>query len=207
MTYTKNEKSLKLQNSTEKVSLTNTYHKNKETITNATVNDNKDDQMKITEFFIRNIRKESDMKDTNESEILNTQEMINDARERRSLAINGKSKIMDCDQCEFETTSKTLLNKHLETTHQNQQAEQGQEMRKRHQCDKCGYRTTSKDVLIRHNETTHKANKAANSKRKVCNQCGKKFNKNSTFNNHMQQAHDGGKAKNIGENIELNNIQ
>ena len=139
------------------------------------------------------------MKVANEAEVLNTQEMIDDARERRSRAINGKSSIMECDQCEFKIMSNTLLKKHIETAHQAQKVEQTLEMRKRHQCDKCDYKTTSKAVLIRHTQSIHEEKESSSSKRKVCNICGKKFNKISTFNNHMKQEHENenGNAKYI----------
>ena len=118
-----------------------------------------------------------------------TREFINDARERRSLALNGKSKDMSCDHCEFQTSSKTLLTKHIDENHQEQITQPTQEMRIRLQCDKCDYKTTSKDILTRHIKSIHEGKEKSVSKRKVCTICGKRFNKNSTFNTQMKNVH------------------
>ena len=89
-----------------------------------TNDETENDQRKITEYFIKNIRKEIETiqndEDNNSIEVTNTQEFINDARERRILALNGKSKVMSCEQCEFKSSSKTLLTKHMDDTHQNE---------------------------------------------------------------------------------------
>ena len=105
--------------------------------------------------------------------------------------MNGKSKIMSCDQCEFTSSSKTLLTKHI---HDNHQKENKQEMRKRLKCEKCDYKTTSKESLTKHTETCHEIKEKTNSKRKICNICGKRFNKTTTFNTHMRNSHKEGQV-------------
>ena len=89
-----------------------------------------------------------------------------------------------CVQCDFKTTSKTLLTRHTEANHQ-----KIQEMRIRHQCDKCDYKTTSKEVLTQHKKVIHETKEKKQTKRKACNICGQRFNKIATFNTHMKSVH------------------
>ena len=120
---------------------------------------------------------------------LGTQELIEDARERRKLKINGKNESLKCDQCNFKTGSKTMLNRHMNSSHVDQQT---QEMRVRFSCDVCGYKTTSQVVLKTHKNLNHEPkvkNKKFISKRKTCNMCDKNFNKSSTYNKHMENYH------------------
>ena len=59
------------------------------------------EQRKITEYFIKNIRKE--IEDSNEEAILNTQDFINDARERRALRhCRSKTSQLELKTCKFE---------------------------------------------------------------------------------------------------------
>ena len=99
------------------------------------------------------MRKESE--ESNEEEIQNTQEFINDARQRRNLKKNGKNEATKCDQCEYNTSSKTLLNKHIERSHNDSQEQPPQEMRKRQKCDQCDVKTTSTDSLKSHEKAHH----------------------------------------------------
>ena len=85
-----------------------------------------------------------------ETEPLSTQNMIEDARERRSLKLRGVSEMSKCDVCQFTTGSKTLLKSHIEKTHKEPQKDHSQEMRKRFSCDQCEFKTTSQTVLKRH---------------------------------------------------------
>ena len=71
------------------------------------------EQRRITDFFVENIRKECD-KPENEDTILNTQEFIEDARARRNLS-RRESVNRKCDQCNYRTTSTTLLHKHTKS--------------------------------------------------------------------------------------------
>ena len=64
---------------------------------------------------------------------MNTQEIITDARERRTLRMRGSSVTQKCDQCDFTTTSSTLLKRHCDRIHRND--ENDIEMRRRHACE------------------------------------------------------------------------
>ena len=103
------------------------------------------EQRKITEFFIKNVRKECEnlekenIVEENEP-MLSTQENIEDARERRILRLRGRKELFQCDNCQFESGSKTLLTKHVNTTHKEMIVET-QDMRKRFACDVCGFKT------------------------------------------------------------------
>ena len=137
-----------------------------------------------------NGRVDSTNNDTDDENI-NTQEIIEDARERRALKIRGETKFK-CEQCEFVFTSKTLLKRHNKNAHIEVEEQQSQEMRLRYTCDKCDFKTTSKTVLKAHKELHHeKKVKQMASKRKECDICGKRFNKETTFNHHMKIVHEG----------------
>ena len=109
---------------------------------------------------------------------------------------------INCDECNFHTTSKEMLKTHKETFHEET-------------CKQCDFRTTSKDMLKRHTETVHyKCNKcdfqATNTdslmkhkksyhegsrikmgpKRMHCALCEKKFNKVETFKQHQRTHHN-----------------
>ena len=147
------------------------------------------EQRKITEFFIKSVRKESE--ELNEEEIQNTQQFIDDARQRRNLKKNGKNEMTKCEQCEYKTGSKTLLNKHIERSHNDLKEQPSQEMRKRQKCDQCDFKTTSTNSLKSHVKSHHHK-ETITSKRKICNKCDKRFNKRSTYNAHMQKEHKEG---------------
>ena len=92
-----------------------------------------DQQSKITSYFIREIRKqvenkntvdENDIREDNTEEFsLNTQEIIEDARERRSR----KTQNILCEQCDFISSSKTLIQRHIASHHEV----------KEYQCNQC----------------------------------------------------------------------
>ena len=119
--------------------------------------------------------------------MLSTQENIEDARERRNLRLRGRKELFQCDNCQFESGSKTLLTKHVNTTHKDMIVDM-QEMRKRFACDVCGFKTTSKTTLTMHTASNHKAIQKG-SKRIKCSQCNKQFNKESTYKQHMNKQH------------------
>ena len=148
-------------------------------------------QSKITQFF-NNIRNDLN-KETEKSIMIeeeeelqpNTQEMITDARVRRTLKKNGSSESQKCEQCDFTTTSSTLLKRHCDRIHRND--ENDIEMRPRYNCEKCQFKTTSEYVLQKHTKMNHEnQKKIVSSKSKIC---GKKFNKNETFMTHMKTIH------------------
>ena len=99
--------------------------------------------------------------------------------------MQGKSDTLNCDDCEFKTSSISLLTKHNETIHQNPTI-----MRTRFSCDKCGFKTTSNVVLKTHIECNHKQKEAKPSKRKACNICDKRFNKETNLKEHMNKQHN-----------------
>ena len=138
------------------------------------------------------MRRNSDKNQENtsaETEIevpLSTQEIIEDARERRRLKMNGKEQSFKCDECIFTSTSINCMKKHKENTHN----EKDIEMRPRFSCDKCSFKTTSEYVLQKHTNMHHKnTKKNVISKRKTCEKCGKQFNKEDTFMKHMKTVH------------------
>ena len=92
-----------------------------------------DQQSKITSYFIREIRKqvenkntvdENDIREDNTEEFsLNTQEIIEDASERRIR----KTQNILCEQCDFISSSKTLIQRHIASHHEV----------KEYQCNQC----------------------------------------------------------------------
>ena len=107
--------------------------------------------------------------------------------------MNGKEEAQKCEQCEFKTTSKALLNKHKEAVHKSSLEQHTQEMRKRQKCEQCDFKTTSPAVLKRHTDSHHEARNIKQSGRKVCTLCNKRFNKESTYMCHMKKVHNEGK--------------
>ena len=148
----------------------------------------------------------------NDDPLISTQEMIADARARRECTV----KEFYCEQCEFKSSSKTLLNKHATINHKDK-AINSLKMRKRFSCDNCEYKTTNENSLKAHVKTNHtKENyqskilvEKVKSKRIHCNICDKNFNKPDTFNKHMKSAHNEHKKPNIqqvaGRSNSMNN--
>ena len=84
-----------------------------------------DTQRRITEFIThlqQNLNPEPQAtphEDVNDEEeditpILSTQEMIEDARERRPR----RSKFIQCEDCEYKTSSKSILQEHMKQAHE-----------------------------------------------------------------------------------------
>ena len=99
-------------------------------------------------------------------------EMGNDMATIRHTHLSESSKMITFKQCNFKTSSKTILTRHIEDNHK-----QTQEMRIRHQCDKCDYKTTSKGILTQHMVVIHETKEKKEPKLKSCGLCGKRFNK------------------------------
>ena len=142
--------------------------------------------------------KESIMEDgiNNDVEIcISTQEMIQDARERRKT----KMTVFHCEQCDYTSSSKTLLKRHTDHNHNYTIETPTRNMRKRFNCEKCDFNSTQEYDLTKHKNTTHvhrknilkeKVNKSGNiTKRIHCSYCDKKFNKKETFEKHMNTFH------------------
>ena len=148
-----------------------------------------DNQKKITEFFVKSIREQCEISDKaeeniTENESISTQEFIRDARDRRSLRVQGKNVIKKCDDCDFSSSSTTLLLNHKERDHV-----ESSKMRKQLSCDICGFKTTTNAVLKRHLESLHVIKEPKQNKRKACTMCSKQFNKESTLRDHIQKFH------------------
>ena len=91
--------------------------------------------------FIKKVRFENEVKaqenaqENKGDQILSTQEMIDDSRERRSTRLQE----FTCDHCEYRSSSKTLLKRHGETYH-----------KPVYPCNQCDYTATTKDDLNNH---------------------------------------------------------
>ena len=187
--YSKNDHETKEKRKDKLIPVQNCENQ-KEVIENG--KDKENEQRRITEFFVKSVRKECE-KSENEDTILNTQEFIEDARARRNLRLRNESENdIACDQCDYKTTSKTLLNRHIENIHAEVKKQETLEIRQRFNCDKCDFKTTSKTALTNHMSTKHENKEKKISKRKVCVICLKRFNKISTYNEHMNKQHKEG---------------
>ena len=202
VSYTKNDNMKQNKNKTIN---SGQYQKS---ISEEKVTHNKDyesQQKTITEFFISEIRRETDNtgKSGDETEIiLSTQEFITDARVRRSLRQRGLEETQKCEQCDYKTKSSALLKQHIGENHQ---LENEIEIRPRLSCDQCSFKSTSETVLKQHRRLNHSKNGFTNnkkSKRKKCDYCEKQFNKEETYQKHMKSAH-GNQVKNNQNELEL----
>ena len=54
---------------------------------------------------------------------MSTQELIEDARERRTLKLRNTEENLKCDQCNYTTGSKILLQRHINSIHEGPQKE------------------------------------------------------------------------------------
>ena len=149
VSYTKNDNHKALKNQSNKITQEIDTNMTKEKVTHD--KNDEDQQRKITEFFIQKIREEceneesskiNDENDNTENDktcdienVISTQEIIEDARERRELKMKGKKEVINCEQCEFTSGSKTLLKRHIESYHRKQTKLSVQEMQKRYSCD------------------------------------------------------------------------
>ena len=96
--------------------------------------------------------------------------MIEDSRERR------KEKVTEflCDQCDYKSPSKTLLKRHVQTTHEAM----------KFNCDQCDYNTTTKHNLILHTKENHQ-NKISKGE-----QCDYKSPSKTLLNRHIETKHE-----------------
>ena len=148
-----------------------------------------------------NKAKENIMKDgkNNDEEIsISTQEMIQDARERREK----KMTVFKCEQCDYSSSSKTLLKRHMSHNHNHNYTlieTTAVNIRKRFNCEKCNFTSTKEHDVTNHINTIHvqsknilkeKVNKSGTSSKRIhCMYCDKKFNKKETFEKHMTTFH------------------
>ena len=92
--------------------------------------------------FVRRVRFENEVKANDDKEeeknnIISTQELIEDARERRI----SKKTHFECTVCDYSSPSATLLKKH-EKLHQKGTVD--------HNCAECEKQFSTKDTLIQH---------------------------------------------------------
>ena len=120
-----------------------------------------------------------------------------DARARR----NCRVKEFQCENCNFKSSSKTLVNRHTKANHNDDQPkninienETATKIRKRFSCEICTFKTTNTNSLKVHMETTHQQNvnnfkntseNKSKSKRIHCDICGK----SSTSKKHSQNTY------------------
>ena len=98
-------------------------------------------QKKITEYFLQQMRKESEnCQRRNEREDIpeevdptSTQQWIHDARERR---LNEMRSRINCDKCKFKTTSMTALKLHENSNHKDKKEHRNTNRIKCEECDK-----------------------------------------------------------------------
>ena len=164
-----------------------------------------DKQQSSIKDFIKNIRSEEerhpnkndngimlDQENTaeNDDQIFSTQNMIEDARARRQYGV----KEFNCEQCEFKSSSKTLMHNHIRNSHESENKCDNDEekventnqnklnIRKRFSCETCAFKTTNENLLKRHNNTIHENENQnykmlktkSKSKRIHCDICDKK---------------------------------
>ena len=141
---------------------------------------------------------------------ISSQEIIEDARARRQNK-NGR---FSFNNCEFSTTSVTLLKKHNVNVHDSNEENdpnkniQERHIRKSNKCNEYDFTSTSEENLKKHIRTVHKLKcekcdsefatkdnlkkhmQAAHKQKRIeCKQCAKRFNKEETFRNHMNKIH------------------
>ena len=137
---------------------------------------------------------------------LSSQEMINDARERRL----HKEKVIQCDQCDYKSASKTLVMRHQKAAHfaSDYSFDQCEYMARTKgslashkqtvhntisfKCNQCDHKEKTEVNIKKHQESAHekKGKSKYVSKRIQCEKCEKKFNKSETFKTHMKKVHN-----------------
>ena len=133
--------------------------------------------------------------------VISTQEMIQDARERRKYNV----KQFNCEDCNYKSSSITLLKNHIRIHHNKETSLKDNDqdilempkakIRQRFACKTCSFKTTNDETLKTHVESNHlpvenqNKKEKSNSKRIHCQFCEKKFNKMETFDKHMKAYH------------------
>ena len=116
---------------------------------------------------------------------ISTQEFIEDSRARRTLQKSKNELNLKCNQCEWTTTSKTLLNRHIKADHSSQT-----------NTDESPVKATTNSLIIEEKEKelvkvkeTKVKKKPYVQKRLKCEYCDKKFNKKERYEKHKESVH------------------
>ena len=88
--------------------------------------------------------------ETIEEEEFCSQDLIRDARSRRA----NNNQILQCDTCNFETRSVTLLTRHVETLHKQDDTIVTRYVP--YKCNQCEYKTSLENELKTHITMKHK---------------------------------------------------
>ena len=158
---------------------------------------------------------------TEDENSLSSQDMINDARERRLQ----KENLMQCNECDFKSASKTLVIRHQQAVHMTigYQCDQCEYMAttkgslaehktavhntNKFQCNQCDHKEETEGNLMSHKESTHEKKGKYKSKRIQCEKCDKRFNKQETFKTHMKKIHNINVRSNENETQTVMNTQ
>ena len=128
------------------------------------------------------------MEHLNDSELISTQELIEDSRTRRIMQYQGKGTKLKCDQCEWTSGSKTLMDKHTKIEHTTENIQEKIHNETENQ-DKNKNEKLNKQKQQMTKATTINSKSKYISKRIKCEKCEKMFNKKETFMKHMESYH------------------
>ena len=153
--------------------------------------------------FIKKVRFENENKDQEKEvdQVISTQEMIDDSRERRKM----KLKKFACDHCDYNSPSKTMLKRHKEMVHKEKDDQINQSLQPqlllqlnepiqelKLSCDQCEYKADTKPNLKMHVETQHQPLEAV---RYSCEQCDYKAFTKPNLKTHEETDHHQKKAE------------
>ena len=96
--------------------------------------------------------------------------MINDARERRIQKVT----LFQCEECQFKSGSRTLLNRHKQAIHEGD----------KYSCNQCDFKAKIKENLKKRQSTVHEK------RMYQCNQCDYKDASQGNVNKHTKSIHD-----------------
>ena len=97
---------------------------------------------------------------------------IRDTNEKRKTA---SEETFRCSKCEFETTTRTMLNKHITDVHEI----------KRYKCDKCDFEDKTEEKLNKHITNIH-----MNDEDMKCRKCSYEAKERNDLSKHIADVHD-----------------
>ena len=140
--------------------------------------------------FLKEMRRKNEVKEATEKRVEDpmpsTQEIIEDARERRIMNKKGKTHL-ECEMCPFKSESKYIMKRHIKT-HQSTSI-QDEVFKSNPGTGTIEARTPSNTEP---GENAYKSTSKVSrkvTKRIQCEKCDKKVNKEETFNVHMEKFH------------------